>query len=236
MTHASNEIEWPSDKIDVYLETGKKRTFASAVEWPGWCRSGRDEESALQALLAYGPRYAEVLQAAQLGFRAPTELSAFSIVERLEGSATTDFGAPDAAWPDDASAVDDAELRHFQALLEVCWQAFDVAVGAAAGKELRKGPRGGGRDLESIVQHVIDADTGYLARLGRKLQKGRGDDPAQELNRTRQAILDGLAAAARGDVDERGPRGGIRWKSRHFVRRATWHVLDHAWEIADRLV
>ena len=45
-----------SDNIDVYLELGKKRTFAGAIGWPGWCRIGRDEGSALQALADYGPR------------------------------------------------------------------------------------------------------------------------------------------------------------------------------------
>ena len=57
-----------SSKIDIYLEIGKKRTFAGAIDWPGWCRSGSDEESALQALFDYGPRYARVLRSSQLGF------------------------------------------------------------------------------------------------------------------------------------------------------------------------
>src|ERR671932_2604159 len=52
-----------SAPIEVYLEIGKKRTFAGALDWPGWCRGGRDEPSALQALLADGPRYARVLDA-----------------------------------------------------------------------------------------------------------------------------------------------------------------------------
>jgi len=38
------------NKIDAYLEIGKKRTFAGAMDWPGWCRSGRDEASALEAM------------------------------------------------------------------------------------------------------------------------------------------------------------------------------------------
>ena len=29
---------------DVYLELGTKRVFACALEWPGWCRGGRDEQ------------------------------------------------------------------------------------------------------------------------------------------------------------------------------------------------
>src|SRR5690349_9971305 len=43
---------------DVYLEVGKKRVFACAADWPGWCRSGRDEEQALEALTTSASRYA----------------------------------------------------------------------------------------------------------------------------------------------------------------------------------
>jgi len=83
--------------IDVYLEIGDKRTFAGAIDWPGWCRIGRDEESALQALVDSGPRYADVLHAAKIAFQAPADLSALVVVERLEGNTTTNFGAPDIA-------------------------------------------------------------------------------------------------------------------------------------------
>ncbi len=47
-----------TDKIDIYLEIGKKHVFAGAVNWPGWCRGGRDESSALQALFDAAPRRA----------------------------------------------------------------------------------------------------------------------------------------------------------------------------------
>jgi hypothetical protein len=36
----------------VYPEVGSRRTFAGALDWPGWCRSGRKEELALEALAA----------------------------------------------------------------------------------------------------------------------------------------------------------------------------------------
>src|SRR5512134_1631011 len=88
-------------KINVYLEVGQKRTFAGALDYPGWCRSGRDEASALQALLDYGPRYARVLRPAGLDFHSPADVSEFVVVERVEGNATTDFGAPDLAMAND---------------------------------------------------------------------------------------------------------------------------------------
>jgi hypothetical protein len=83
---------------------------------------------------------------------------------------------------------------------------------------------------------VLDSDGGYLSSLGLKLKLNGEDNAGKRLEQTRQAILDGLASAARGEVDARGPRGGLRWPPRYFVRRVAWHVLDHAWEIEDRII
>jgi hypothetical protein len=224
-----------TSKIDVYLEIGQKRTFAGAVDWPGWCRGARDEAGALQALFDYGQRYDQVLRSARLGFQAPADTSAFTVVERLEGNATTDFGAPSIAPASDTKPVDDAELERLQKLLKACWQAFDAAVQTATGKELRKGPRGGGRDLEGITRHVLGAEAGYLSGLGWKVKQGEAEELSEELARTREAVLNALASAAHGEIPARGPRGGVRWTPRYFVRRAAWHVLDHIWEIEDRL-
>lgn len=230
-----------SNKIDVYLERGQKRTFVGALDWPGWCRSGRDEPAALQALLEYGPRYARVLQGTRLGFQAPTAATAFKVIERLRGNTTTDFGSPEAAPSQDTQPVDADELRRFQKLLKACWKAFDAAAQTATGKELRKGPRGGGRELEKIIQHVFEADGAYLSMLGRPPRlapAGRGKlEPSQanDLSEIRESILEALASVVEHGGPERGPRGGIRWKPRYFVRRVAWHVLDHAWEIEDRV-
>jgi hypothetical protein len=136
----------------------------------------------------------------------------------------------------DARLIDDAELKRFQTLLEAYWRAFDAAAKAAQGKELRKGPRGGGRDLEDIIRHVLGADAAYLARLTWKLEKREAEDLSKEVGQTRQAILDALAWAAKGKLPERGPRGGAIWQPRYFVRRVGWHVLDHIWEIEDRVM
>lgn len=222
--------------IKVYLEIGKKRTFAGALDWPGWCRSGPDEESALQVLVDYGPRYARILRMKEFGFQAPTDTSALSIVERLEGNATTDFGAPDMAPTIDAKQVNETELQRLEAILKACWKAFDAAVKSAKGKELQKGPRGGGREVEGIIQHVLGSDGGYLSSLGWKIKQDNTADLSQELKHTRKGILEGLTAAAHGEVAARGPRGGIRWTPRYFVRRVAWHVLDHAWEIEERIL
>lgn len=224
-----------SNTIEVYLEVGKKRTFAAAIDWPGWCRSGRDEESSLQALVDTGPRYARVLQAAGIAFQAPADTSSFVVVERAEGNSTTDFGAPNVVFAGDAEPVDEATLERYQALLQAYWQALETAIEAASGKQLRTGPRGGGRDLDGVVQHVLAAEAGYLARLRWKAPP-QGIDQRTMIDEIRQAELRALTAAARGELPERGPRGGVIWKPRTFVRRVGWHVLDHVWEIEDRII
>lgn len=219
--------------IPVYVERGSKRTFACALEWPGWCRSGRDEASALHALADAAPRYGRVVARSRLGFVAPADVSGLRVVERLRGNATTDFGAPDIEPPADREPVGDADLTRLRKLLEASWRAFDVAVDGARGKTLRKGPRGGGRELDAIVDHVLGADAGYLSALGWRYRSDERGLRAR-LEGTRRAMLEGIAASARGEIPAIGPRGGIRWKPRYLVRRSLWHVLDHAWEIEDR--
>jgi hypothetical protein len=93
--------------MDIYLEIGKKKTFAGSIKWPGWCRSGRDEASALQALADYAPRYAWVMQEQGIAFEAPADVSCFNVIERLKGTATTDFGAPDIAPASDDRSMDE---------------------------------------------------------------------------------------------------------------------------------
>ncbi|PWT78754.1 MAG: hypothetical protein C5B60_00640 [Chloroflexi bacterium] len=225
-----------ANPIEVCLEVGKTRTFAVALDWPGWCRAGRDEAAALHALYDYGPRYARALQTVQLQFRAPSETSALVVVERIAGNTTTDFGAPNVSLSRDSEPVDPAELQQWQDVLQACWLTFDEAVQAATGQTLRKGPRGGGRDVTKIIEHVHGVDVSYLANLGGQLKPGGSDEaaPSQALAHVRHAILSTLITAVRGEIPARGPRGGVRWTPRYFVRRLAWHELDHTWEIQDR--
>ena len=220
--------------VDCIIEAGARRTFAAAAAWPGWCRSARDEDAAVEALHDYGPRYASVLRSSGLRFSAPTALSGILVIERVPGNATTDFGAPDGAFDADTEPVSTREWTRLGAVLEACWAAFDRAVDAAEGVELRRGPRGGGRTLGAIVGHVVGAEASYLRKLTGFGVSVDEDDPGASRDRERAAVLEGLARAKAGDLPERGPRGGVMWSPRRFVRRAAWHVLDHVWEIEDR--
>ena len=221
-------------RFDVYLECGSKRTFAVAVDWPGWARPGSSEEEALAALFAHGPKYAAILAGTRVPFTPPRFPSELVVVERLAGNAATDFGVPGVVPPADLDrSCTTAELERFANILEAGWRAFDDAVGAARGRPLAKGPRGGGRSLDAIVAHVLEADAAYLAGVGWKAPAtGEG---RERMSAVREHILLALAASANGEIPERGPRGGVRWPPRYFVRRVAWHVIAHAWEIERRV-
>ena len=193
----------------VYLEVGRTWAFAAAVDWPGWCRRGKGEQGALEVLLDYADRYAAVAGPVF----APGEIH---VLGRLPGNATTDFGAPDARGPWDNEPLDAAEARRLAGLLQASWRAFDAVV-ASAPAELRKGPRGGGRDRDAIADHVREAERSYGRQIGVRLP------PRTPWGEQRAAIAEALAAGAGG-----------RWPPRYAVRRFAWHVLDHAWEIEDK--
>lgn len=220
-------------RVKVYLECGTKRTFAAALEWPGWCRHGPNETDALRALLVYGPKYASILAGTRLGFVAPKDLTQLVVVERLPGTAGTDFGALSVPpTVDHDRSCDEADVERFEKILRAGWRAFDGAVKSAHGKTLSTGPRGGGRSLEGIVAHVIGADAGYLTAVGWKPPKAAKS--TEQLTATREAILAALKASATGQIPAQGPRGGVRWSARNFVRRVAWHVMAHTWEIERR--
>jgi hypothetical protein len=204
----------------VYLEVGSKRAFACALDWPGWCRAGRDEARALAALEESRPRYAAVAKTAGVDFPVKSE---FEVVERLPGDATTDFGAPGAIAGTDSAPVGADEMDRIAALVEAAWTVFDAAISVAP-MELRKGPRGGGRDRDAIIEHVLGAESAYARKLGARLrQPVVGDKKAIAAHRA--ALLDALRAA---EIPERG------WQPRYAARRIAWHAIDHAWEVEDR--
>jgi len=220
--------------LDVYLEVGTKRVFAGAVEWPGWCRAAKTEDAALDALVGYTGRYAKALGSASRGLPRPKNISDLHVVEGVKGNATTDFGAPAQPPNADERPLDAAELKRQIKLWRACRDAFDATVAAAKGKELAKGPRGGGRELDAIVAHVFDSDEAYLRRIGGRFTPAKGQSVAKAMPEQREAIVEALTSRARGEPPAHPRRVDRYWSPRYFVRRSAWHALDHAWEVEDR--
>jgi hypothetical protein len=220
-----------SGRIGVYLEISPRMSFASALDWPGWCRAGRDESAALQALASYAERYMPVADQAGVSFPSTT---AFDVVERVLGGPTTAFAAPECRRPfpqmtaeAERTKVTPAAARRLVGLVTATWATFGE-IAAVSPAELRKGPRGGGRDRDKLIDHVIAADTAYARKLGVKPKQPAIDDTAA-IEELREAI-----AAVIGAPSDGAPVVPHGWTTRYAARRIAWHVLEHAWEMQDR--
>jgi hypothetical protein len=196
-----------SRRIAVCLEVTPQRTFACALDWPGWCRAGSDEGAALEALRSYVERNAAV--AGQAGVSFPSTVT-FDVVERVPGGPTTAFAAPECRRPfpqmtaeAEQAKVTPAAARRLVGLVTAAWATFDKV--AAASGELRKGPRGGGRDRDKLIDHVIGAETAYAQARGEAQTAGhrrhrrRGGRPFGRLTRRTQRL----------DHPLRGPPGRL---------------------------
>jgi hypothetical protein len=218
-------------RIAVCLEVTPDATVGFALDWPGWCRAGRDEGAALQALASYAERYAPVAERA--GLTLPST-AAFDVIERLPGGLTTAFAAPECrrpfpqvTAPSDRARVTPAAARRLTDLMTAVWTIFDE-VAAASPPELRKGPRGGGRDRDQMIDHVVGAEAAYARKLGVRVKKpGIGDIAAIRLVRREIAVVVGAPSDGSAVV----PNG---WTTRYATRRMAWHLLEHAWEMQDR--
>lgn len=219
-----------ANTIRIAEEVGKTRAFSWVIDWPGWCRSAKDRLLLPAALLAVGPRYAVVAAVAglELGFDpAGVDPEDVELSETVPGSASTDFGVPGTVADDDRRSLTAPEAERLAGLVAAAWTVLDQVV-AGAPAELRKGPRGGGRDRDKVVAHCVAADSGYAREIGIRLpEPAPTDRPA--VNAERQAILELLRGPSDGS-----PLGGRRWPPRYAARRIAWHALDHAWEVEDK--
>jgi hypothetical protein len=203
----------------VYLETGPKKVFACSLDWPGWCRIDKGEEAAIDRLMDYAPRYRVVAARAGLDFTPGDPV----VVARVPGSETTDFGVPYAVPELDLEPVPGAEAERGVALMRAAWELFDEAT-AVSPEDLRKGPRGGGRDLSGIVGHVVEAERAFARKVDVRHKPYKSPEDREAM----RAELAGVLARPWEPPQTTG------WPPRYAVRRIAWHVVDHLWEIEDR--
>jgi hypothetical protein len=210
---------------DIYLEVGEKKIFACSLEWPGWCRLGKTEAEAVQALLDSAQRYRRIAHRAGLEFEPGDPV----VVERVRGDATTSFGAPSIIVAADTNPIDAAMAQRGVALLRAAWAIMDEVI-AASPNALRKGPRGGGRERDEIARHVIESERAYARKIGVRHKPFSLDDrPA--LTTLREEIAQVLSKPSNGQ-----PLIAAGWPTSYAIRRITWHVIDHIWEIEDRQI
>jgi len=200
----------PDGPVRVYLEVGETWTFAVALDWPGWARRARSGDAALAQLEEYRGRY-------RAAVTAPRADGPLEVVGSVPGNRTTDFGAPDARGPWDEEPLSPVGRQRQVDLLRDAWVTFD-RIASSAPAELRKGPRGGGRDRDAVVAHVREAERAYCPKV-RARTPPRTPWPEQ-----RDVVTAALLDAETGGA----------WPVGYALRRFAWHVLDHAWEIEDR--
>ncbi len=134
---------------------------------------------------------------------------------------------PGAIAKHDTKPLSTAESRRLACLVQAAWAVYDQIL-AGAPAELRKGPRGGGRDRDKIADHVLDAEGAYVPKLGLRLKPPARND-RRGIAAFRAAITDALQRPSTGKaLAEKG------WPQRYAARRIAWHALDHAWEMEDR--
>ncbi|HEX5589083.1 MAG TPA: hypothetical protein VFX65_02180 [Candidatus Limnocylindrales bacterium] len=214
-----------STRIAVAIEETSKKSFATAIDWPGWSRSGKTVAGALEALRAYADRYRIVARLAGVDF--PADDLELEVYETATGGTGTEFGVPSRVTDADRRPTTAADAERLAALVEATWTRL-AAIAQDSPEILRKGPRGGGRDRTKMLGHVVEADSAYAREIG-LASKPPAPDDARAVADLRASMLDVLRTPSDGS-----PIAGRKWTARYAAHRIAWHALDHAWEMEDR--
>jgi hypothetical protein len=226
-----------TNNIRVTLEVGPKgkKVVAVAPDWPGLARGAKTGEAAVERLLSYVPRYAEVAKLAgmEAEFASGTTGSAddvVKVVERYPGTGSTDFWGISFGFSSiDRQAVSAEELERELTLMRACWTFFD-GVRCRVSAELKRGPRGGGRDRDRIVRHVLFNEQDWAKGLGvhtpQEAQEAILTD--EGLNAHREAYCSAIRELHSQNKMAR------KWPLRYLIRHTAFHTLDHAWEMEDK--
>lgn len=217
-----------TNTIRVAVESGKKgkKSAAYAIDWPGWNRGGKSDDEAYANWAGYRDRYRSIAERAGLLDEFDAQLGS-EIVVSYQGTGSTDFwGISFAPSPLDIGPLEGNVIERRLKLLWACWGYFDD-VAARVSPVLKKGPRGGGRDRDEIVNHVLGNERGWASGVGVEYPPGVILDP--EVRRQfREDLADGLRT-----YNAEGKKSGT-WQPSFFLRHAAYHTLDHAWEMEDR--
>jgi hypothetical protein len=217
-----------ADPLRVTLEIGPKdkKVVAIASDWPGLERGAKTREAAIEKLQAYLPRYAQVAKIAGLHIEF-SAITAVEIVEEYPGTSSTDFWGISFAFSSiDRHTMSSAELERELALMQACWTFFD-GVRLRVSAEMRKGPRGGGRDRDRIVRHTLAGERDWAAKLGLPVADG-----AILTDESLKAHRDAYRNAIRAFHTE--GKMARTWPLRYLIRHTAFHTLDHAWEMEDK--
>jgi hypothetical protein len=205
-----------------------KKSVAFAVDWPGWSRGAKTSDLALDVLESYRERYRPIAVAAGLDAEFD-KAERLKVVEESVAPGSTDFWgisfAPSGLEPE---PMKQADLERKISLLRACWAYFD-AVAARVSPEMQRGPRGGGRDRDTIIRHTIRVESEEFAkRLGLDIPE-RGALTPKGLRDYREDYVDRMHTYNAGE----GKRMKS-WNLPFLIRHSAFHTMDHAWEMEDK--
>jgi hypothetical protein len=207
----------------------EKKTAVFAVDWPGWSRGAKTPDAAIDLLETYRDRYRPIARLAGLDAEFD-EAGPLQIVEDHVGVGSTDFwGISFAPSSFEQAPMPEDELERKLALLEASWQFFDD-VAARVSPELEKGPRGGGRNRDEIVRHVVVNEWQDLAK---KVDVLSPPDDLRTPGAVRSHREEFVAAMRDYNAGARMARGR-NWTIALLLRHTAFHALDHAWEMEDK--
>jgi hypothetical protein len=209
--------------------TKDKRSVAFSLDWPGWNRGAKTAEQALETLEAYRARYRPVAVLAGMA-REFDAAGPLEVVEERVGTGSTDFwGISFSPSSTEHGPMDEAEMERKIKLLQACWTFFDD-VAARVSPEMAKGPRGGGRDRNRIIRHVIRNESEEFAKqVGLRIPEEGALTP-EGLRRHRETYVEAMRAYNAGQVEKRMRS----WTLPFLIRHSAFHNLDHAWEMEDK--
>jgi hypothetical protein len=224
-------MQYSAMSIRTVTEHGPKdkRSVAYAIDWPGWSRGAKSADLALQILESYRERYRPIADLAGMA-REFDAAGSLEVVEDRIGTGSTDFWgisfSPSAA---EHGPMGDAEFDRAIALLRASWTFFD-GVAARVSPEMRKGPRGGGRDRHRIIRHTIRTESEDFAKqVGLRIPEEAALSP-DGLRQHRKDYVAAMRAYNAGEVEK--PMRS--WTLPFLIRHSAFHMLDHAWEMEDK--
>jgi hypothetical protein len=217
-----------ANELRVTLEIGPKdkKVVAVAPDWPGLERGAKTGEAAIEKLQSYLPRYAKVAKLAGMDAEF-AGITSVDVAEQYQGTGSTDFWGISFAFSGiDRQDMPSEELERELTLMQACWTFFDD-VRQRVSAEMKKGPRGGGRDRDTIVLHVLATEQDWANKLGVGTKQGARVTDAEGL----RAYRDAYRAAIRTFHSEGKP--ARTWPLRFLIRHTAYHTMDHAWEMED---
>jgi hypothetical protein len=218
-----------ANEVRVTLEVGpkEKKVVAVAPDWPGLERGAKTGGAAIERLQSYLPRYANVASLA--GMRADfAAIANVDVVEQYQGTGSTDFWGISFAFSSiDQEPMSSQDLDRALTLLQACWTFFDDVRGRVSA-EMQKGSRGGGRDRDRIIGHVLGAEQDWAKKVGVRTPRDLvvTDDDGLK------AYRDDFCTAIRSFHSE--GRMARTWPLRYLIRHTAYHTMDHAWEMEDK--